>query len=70
MERVLSGRPESEVLVAKVVLETVITVPTEHLPWLLPALRRGGIEAWDTGERTTTEEALDALADVRVRVAP
>lgn len=70
MERVLSGRPESEVLVAKVVLETVITVPTEHLPWLLPALRRGGIEAWDTGERTTTEEALDALADVRVRVGP
>jgi hypothetical protein len=51
-----------------VVYETVITVPTEHLPWLLPALRRGGIDAWDTGQRTTTEESLDALTDVRVRV--
>lgn len=70
MERVLSGRPEPEVRVAKVMLETVVTVPTEHLGWLLPALRRGGIDAWDTGERTTTEDALDALADVRVRVGP
>lgn len=71
MERVLSGRPEvTEPRIAMVMLETVITVPTEHLGWLLPALRRGGIEAQDTGQRTTTEEAMDALADVRVRVAP
>lgn len=70
MERVVSRIPEVEDRVAKVMLETVITVPTEHLPWLVPALRRGGIEAQDTGQRTTTEEAMDALADVRVRVAP
>jgi hypothetical protein len=54
--------------VVKVVLETVITVPTGHLPWLVPALRRAGLEARDTGERTTSEEGIDALADVRVRV--
>lgn len=70
MERMVAGWPEPEARIAKVVLESVITVPTEHLPWLLPALQRGGLDAWDTGQRTTTEDSLDALADVGVRVSP
>jgi hypothetical protein len=69
MERVLAELPSQE-RYADVVLESVITVPTDHLDWLVPALRRAGIDAWDTGQRTTTEERIDALADVRVRVRP
>lgn len=72
MERVLSQGPEPEpgAHVAGVVLESVLTVPTVHLEWIVAALRKAGIEAWDTGLRVTTEEALDAEAEVRVRVPP
>jgi predicted transcriptional regulator len=56
--------------VAQVTLESTITVPREHAEWLLAALNKAGIEAWDTGQRVTTEDAIDALADLRVRVPP
>lgn len=71
MERVISEphAPAFEPAV-RVTLEAVITVPVEHLGWMLPAFRRAGIEAEDTGDRTTTEEAIAALADVRIRVVP
>jgi methylmalonyl-CoA mutase cobalamin-binding subunit len=52
----------------RVVLESGITVPTDHVEALLAAFRRAGIEAWDTGQRVTTEEAIDAQAELRVRV--
>lgn len=53
-----------------VLLESVITVDRDHLEPLLAALRRGGITAWDTGRRVTTEEGIDAQAEVGVRFAP
>ncbi|MCA1812421.1 MAG: hypothetical protein LC624_00530 [Halobacteriales archaeon] len=53
-----------------VTLESTITVDRDHLEPILGALRRGGIAAWDTGRRVTTEEGLDAQAEVRVRIVP
>jgi hypothetical protein len=53
-----------------VTLESTITVERVHLEPLLAALRRGGIAAWDTGARVTTEDGLDAQAEVRVRFVP
>lgn len=69
MEPVLSTiGPQNEA--QSVQLESTITVESAHLEWLLAALRRGGIAAWDTGERVTTEEGLAAQAEVRVRFVP
>ena len=42
--------------------ETTITLPTHHLPLLLPRLARAGLTVLDTGERMTTDEGLDAEA--------
>lgn len=63
----LNEGPESE-QVARVMLECVVTVPTQALDWLLPALRRGGIEAHDTHERGSDEEGIGTIAEVRLRV--
>ena len=68
MERALSETPEPRVQLVKVVLESVVSVPTNHAEMLVSAFRRAGIDAWDTGERTTTEEGLGAMTDLRVRV--
>jgi hypothetical protein len=68
MERVLSGMPGAGDQAVRVVLESVVTVPKDHVELLLAAFQRAGIAAWDTGQRTTTEEALDALADLRLHV--
>lgn len=67
MEHAYSGLEPSLVSV-RVVLESTVTVPTEHLEPLLLAFGKAGIAAWDTGRRTTTDEAIDALADLRVQV--
>jgi hypothetical protein len=42
--------------------ETILTVPTRHLPLLLPRLARAGLTVLDTGERMTTDDGLDAEA--------
>jgi hypothetical protein len=68
MERVITKRAGPEPKSASVVLESVVTVPGEHLDALLRAFARAGIEAWDTGQRCTTEEGIDAHAEVRLRV--
>jgi hypothetical protein len=68
MERALSQAPGAGDVSVRVVLESVVTVPTDHVELLLAALQRAGIAAWDTGQRTTTEESLEALADLRLHV--
>ena len=69
MEPVLSS-VDPVVPAQTVELESIITVDRAHLEPILTALRRGGIGAWDTGRRVTTEEAIDAQAEVRVRLVP
>jgi hypothetical protein len=53
---------------ASVVLESLVTVPTDHVEVLLEALHHAGIDARDTGARVTTEDGLDAQAELLLRV--
>ena len=64
----LIGQARPEFGVARATLESPITVPTDHVEALLAAFGRAGLEAWDTGDRVTTEDAIGALAELRVRV--
>lgn len=70
MERAVSERRGPETEKAAVQLESAINVPTDHLDALLGALRRAGLDVWDTGDRVTTEEGIGSLAELRVRFAP
>jgi hypothetical protein len=49
-------------MAARLPFETTLTVPTRHLPLLLPRLARAGLTVLDTGERMTTDDGLDAEA--------
>ena len=46
--------------------ETTMTIPTLPLPALMTRLSKAGFTVFDTGERLTTDDGLEAEATVRL----